>query len=148
MARRAPRSGRGAAAGRGVRAAVGHGRFLQATEHQYGGVSFVLVFGLVFIIVFGRFFFLLCRPGLRVVRSARSARASHDAEARAAFRGTVLYREVQATGKYLKKFTKQIKNPGKSPKNGRAPRAKRAAHAHFGDFPGLYFLVIFFRTIL
>ena len=54
---------------------------------------------------------------------------------------TVLYRKKSNYGKVSKKITKKIKNPGKSPRNGRAPRAKRAAHAHFGDFPG--FLIFF-----
>ena len=67
------------------------------SSQKYGGVSFVLV--LCFHLFWFWFFLFLRRPGLRVVRSARSARgrvasaparsarASHDAEAWAAFRG-------------------------------------------------------------
>ena len=56
---------------------------------------------------------------------------------------SIVWKKNQNYGKVSKTIhQKQIKNPGKSPKNGRAPRAKRAAHAHFGDF--CFFLVIFF----
>ena len=73
-------------------------------------------------------------------RAARGGRGTTGAARRA-------QRDGRAAAGVLLQYCTEKKSSRKTPKNGRAPRAKRAAHAHFWECPGFVFPTILYSHL-